>query len=85
MCTLMQKPGHAIHAVLLLIPGKLGVWEERPEPMRKARIEVNFGTDSRFFSKNFLINDGFVPQRIHPANLEVCGWEAFLTSLEENG
>jgi hypothetical protein len=84
MLALMQQPGHPIHTVLLLMLSELRRWEERPEGVRKARIQIDFRADARLLAENLLEDDRFVAEGVHATDLKVSWWETFLASLEQN-
>ena len=78
--SLFQQPLDTLQCILHQFPTTFQVWEETPESMGQTGIHVQARLHAAIFAQDTLINEPFIPQRIHAANLKV-GWREVLVTV----
>lgn len=73
--SLLQQPLNPLQRILDQLMTNFHVREETPEPVRQSRIHIQPRLHAAFLAQLTLIDQPFVPQRIHAADLEVRWWQ----------
>jgi hypothetical protein len=69
---LLKQPLHPIHRIHQLLLAESRRRVEGPEPMRQTGIDIHPSLDAPFFAQNLLVEEPFITQQVHAADLEVC-------------